>query len=185
MPETPRGLRRLIPLPHGIILVCGPTGSGKTTTLYSALSEINSPDKNILTIEDPVEYEMRGIGQTQVNQKIDLSFASVLRAHLRQDPDVILGGRDKETMIQASLTGHLVFDHPHERRPRPSHASSTWASNRSWSPLPWSQSWAAARPAGLHAEVFHHPTEQELREVEPSDIEGSTLYKAVGCPECR
>ena len=109
---------KLIRMPHGIILVSGPTGSGKTTTLYSALSEINSPDKNILTIEDPVEYELRGIGQTQVNHKIDLTFANVLRAHLRQDPDVVLVGetRDKETAenaIQASLTGHLVFSTIH------------------------------------------------------------------------
>ena len=106
--------REYITRPHGIILVTGPTGSGKTTSLYSALAEINSPDLNILTIEDPIEYELRGIGQTQVNHKIDLSFANVLRAHLRQDPDVILVGetRDKETAdnaVQASLTGHLVF----------------------------------------------------------------------------
>jgi general secretion pathway protein E len=116
--RTLAGFRKLIRTPHGIVLVSGPTGSGKTTTLYSALSEINSPDKNILTIEDPIEYELRGIGQTQVNPKIDLTFASVLRAHLRQDPDVILVGetRDRETAenaIQASLTGHLVFSTIH------------------------------------------------------------------------
>ena len=115
---TLQDFRELIRKPHGIVLVCGPTGSGKTTTLYSALSEINSPDKNILTIEDPVEYELQGIGQTQVNPKIDLTFASVLRAHLRQDPDIILVGetRDKTTAdnaIQASLTGHLVFSTLH------------------------------------------------------------------------
>lgn len=117
-PDILRHFRNLIEIPYGIILVCGPTGSGKTTTLYSALSEINSPDKNILTIEDPIEYELRGIGQTQVNNKIDLTFARVVRAHLRQDPDVILIGetRDKETAenaIQASLTGHLVFSTLH------------------------------------------------------------------------
>jgi general secretion pathway protein E len=110
--------RRYIRRPHGIILVTGPTGSGKTTTLYSALSEINKPDLNILTIEDPIEYELKGIGQTQVNSKINLSFASALRAHLRQDPDVIMVGeiRDKETAdnaVQASLTGHLVFSTLH------------------------------------------------------------------------
>lgn len=117
-PDILTRFRDLIEIPYGIILVCGPTGSGKTTTLYSALSEINSPDKNILTIEDPIEYELRGIGQTQVNPKIDLTFARVVRAHLRQDPDVILIGetRDKETAenaIQASLTGHLVFSTLH------------------------------------------------------------------------
>jgi general secretion pathway protein E len=110
--------RQMIRRPHGIILVTGPTGSGKTTTLYSALSEINSPDLNILTIEDPVEYELKGIGQTQVNAKIKLTFAAALRAHLRQDPDVIMVGeiRDKETAdnaVQASLTGHLVFSTLH------------------------------------------------------------------------
>ena len=111
-------LRRLIQQSHGIVLVTGPTGSGKTTTLYAALSEINSPDKNIITIEDPIEYQLRGIGQIQVNPKIDLSFASGLRSVLRQDPDVIMVGeiRDVETAriaIQAALTGHLVFSTLH------------------------------------------------------------------------
>ena len=111
-------MRRLMRLSHGIILVTGPTGSGKTTTLYAALSEINSPDKNILTIEDPVEYQLDGIGQMQVNSKIDLTFAKGLRSMVRQDPDVILVGeiRDRETAeiaIQASLTGHLVFSTLH------------------------------------------------------------------------
>ena len=104
--------------PHGIILVTGPTGSGKTTTLYSSLSEINSPDKNILTIEDPVEYQLDGISQMQVAPKIDLDFARGLRSYLRHDPDVIMVGeiRDVETAemaIQASLTGHLVFSTLH------------------------------------------------------------------------
>ncbi len=103
---------------HGIILVTGPTGAGKTTTLYAILNQLNSPDKNILTIEDPVEYQLDGIGQLQVNPKIGLSFASGLRAMLRQDPDVILVGeiRDRETAdiaVQAALTGHLVFSTLH------------------------------------------------------------------------
>lgn len=111
-------MESLITLAHGIILVTGPTGSGKTTTLYSALSRINSPDKNILTIEDPIEYQLQGIGQIQVNSKIDLTFAIGLRSILRQDPDVIMIGeiRDVETAtiaIQASLTGHLVFSTLH------------------------------------------------------------------------
>ena len=111
-------LRRLIHQSHGIVLVTGPTGSGKTTTLYAALSEINSADKNIITIEDPIEYQLRGIGQIQVNPKIELSFASGLRSVLRQDPDVIMVGeiRDVETAriaIQAALTGHLVFSTLH------------------------------------------------------------------------
>ncbi|MGD0819836.1 MAG: type II secretion system ATPase GspE [Desulfomonilia bacterium] len=103
---------------HGIILVTGPTGSGKTTSLYSMLSKVNSPDKNILTIEDPIEYQLKGIGQIPVNAKVGLTFASGLRSIVRQDPDIILVGeiRDLETAeiaIQAALTGHLVFSTLH------------------------------------------------------------------------
>jgi general secretion pathway protein E len=117
-PEHRRQFDQLIRLSHGILLVTGPTGSGKTTTLYAALNQINSPDKNILTIEDPIEYQLKGIGQMQVNPKIQLTFASSLRSILRQDPDVILVGeiRDAETAeisIHASLTGHLVFSTLH------------------------------------------------------------------------
>jgi general secretion pathway protein E len=107
-------LQKLIAQPHGIILVTGPTGSGKTTTLYASLSRLDASRSNIMTVEDPIEYELAGIGQTQVNAKIDLTFAKALRAILRQDPDVIMIGeiRDFETAqiaIQASLTGHLVL----------------------------------------------------------------------------
>jgi general secretion pathway protein E len=109
---------RVLDLPHGIILVTGPTGSGKTTTLYAALSKINNADLKIITIEDPVEYQLRGINQIQVNTKSGLSFASGLRSILRHDPDVVLIGeiRDRETAeiaVQASLTGHLVFSTLH------------------------------------------------------------------------
>ncbi|MFW6067504.1 MAG: GspE/PulE family protein [Myxococcota bacterium] len=111
-------MEELIRRPNGIILVTGPTGSGKTTTLYACLSKINTPDKNILTVEDPVEYELKGIGQMQIRPKIGLNFASGLRSFLRQDPDVIMVGeiRDTETAeiaIHASLTGHLVFSTLH------------------------------------------------------------------------
>lgn len=111
-------IRQLIQFSHGILLVTGPTGSGKTTTLYAALTHINEPDKNIITIEDPVEYQLQGINQMQVNPKIDLTFAGGLRSILRQDPDVIMVGeiRDAETAeiaIHASLTGHLVFSTLH------------------------------------------------------------------------
>jgi general secretion pathway protein E len=104
----------LLSQPHGIILVTGPTGSGKTTTLYAALNQLDASSQNIMTVEDPIEYELAGVGQTQVNAKIDLTFAKALRAILRQDPDVIMIGeiRDFETAqiaIQASLTGHLVL----------------------------------------------------------------------------
>jgi general secretion pathway protein E len=108
----------LVRKPYGIILVTGPTGSGKSTTLYAALSEINNHERNILTVEDPIEYDLDGIGQTQVNNKVDMTFARGLRAILRQDPDVVMIGeiRDTETAkiaVQASLTGHLVFSTLH------------------------------------------------------------------------
>src|SRR4051812_3908329 len=112
--ETLTRFEDLIAQPHGIILVTGPTGSGKTTTLYAALSRLDATSSNIMTVEDPIEYELPGIGQTQVNARIELDFAKALRAILRQDPDVIMIGeiRDYETAqiaIQASLTGHLVL----------------------------------------------------------------------------
>ncbi|MGM3226769.1 type II secretion system ATPase GspE [Dickeya zeae] len=113
-----RQMDTLIHRPHGIILVTGPTGSGKSTTLYAALSRLNSAERNIMTVEDPIEYELEGIGQTQVNPKVDMTFARGLRAILRQDPDVVLVGeiRDGETAqiaVQASLTGHLVLSTLH------------------------------------------------------------------------
>jgi general secretion pathway protein E len=112
--ETLTRFNRLLQQPHGIVLVTGPTGSGKTTTLYAGLGRIDTSTTNVLTVEDPVEYELPGIGQTQVNARIDLTFAKALRAILRQDPDVIMIGeiRDHETAqiaVQASLTGHLVL----------------------------------------------------------------------------
>ncbi|MDZ4203168.1 MAG: type II secretion system ATPase GspE [Gallionella sp.] len=113
-PDTQVQFDRLIAQPHGIVLVTGPTGSGKTTTLYASLSRLNNTNTNILTVEDPIEYELDGIGQTQVNPRIDMTFAKALRAILRQDPDIIMIGeiRDLETAqiaVQASLTGHLVL----------------------------------------------------------------------------
>ncbi|GAB4562796.1 MAG: type II secretion system ATPase GspE [Rhizobacter sp.] len=112
--DTLQRFDKLVQQPHGIVLVTGPTGSGKTTTLYASLGRIDTATTNVLTVEDPVEYELGGIGQTQVNPKIDLTFAKALRAILRQDPDVIMIGeiRDYETAqiaVQASLTGHLVL----------------------------------------------------------------------------
>jgi general secretion pathway protein E len=110
--------RKLIERPHGILLVTGPTGSGKSTTLYAGLQEINSNERNILTVEDPIEFDIDGIGQTQVNPRVDMTFARGLRAILRQDPDVVMVGeiRDLETAqiaVQASLTGHLVMSTLH------------------------------------------------------------------------
>jgi energy-coupling factor transporter ATP-binding protein EcfA2 len=117
-PDRLARMHDLITRPEGIILVTGPTGSGKTTTLYACLNKINSPDLNILTAEDPIEYDITGLSQMQVNPKIGLTFASCLRAFLRQDPDVIMVGeiRDKETAeiaVHASLTGHLVLSTIH------------------------------------------------------------------------
>jgi general secretion pathway protein E len=116
--EVERVLREALAEPNGIILVTGPTGSGKTTTIYAALKQLNDGERNILTVEDPVEYAVDGIGQTQVNAKVGLDFAAGLRAILRQDPDVVMVGeiRDRETAdiaVQASLTGHLVLSTVH------------------------------------------------------------------------
>ncbi len=117
-PNSEAQLERLIKRPHGILLVTGPTGSGKTTTLYGALTQLNDCKRNIMTVEDPIEYYLDGISQTQVNTKVDMSFARGLRAILRQDPDVVMVGeiRDLETAeiaVQASLTGHLVLSTLH------------------------------------------------------------------------
>ena len=111
-------LSKVIQKPHGIILLTGPTGSGKTTTLYAMLTALNDTRRNILTVEDPIEYDLDGIGQTPVNRKVDMTFAKGLRAILRQDPDVVMVGeiRDNETAqiaVQASLTGHLVLSTLH------------------------------------------------------------------------
>ncbi|WP_236237553.1 type II secretion system ATPase GspE [Pseudomonas faucium] len=117
-PAARAGFVRVLARPHGILLVTGPTGSGKTTTLYTALAQLNQASRNILTVEDPIEYHLAGIGQTQVNSKVDMTFARGLRAILRQDPDVVMVGeiRDRETAdiaVQASLTGHLVLSTLH------------------------------------------------------------------------
>ncbi len=201
-PDALESFRRLIRLPHGILLVTGPTGSGKTTTLYSALSEINSPDKNILTIEDPIEYELRGIGQTQVNPKIDLTFASTLRAHLRQDPDVILVGeiRDVETAdnaVQASLTGHLVLSTLHTND---APTAFSRLSDMGVEPFLVSSSVVAVLAQRLvrrlcdHCKKPHHPSIDELRGLGLGDAamttlrqaqaRGMTIYQANGCKEC-
>ena len=117
-PANHENFRSMIERPHGIILVTGPTGSGKSTTLYAGLQELNSNERNILTVEDPIEFDIDGIGQTQVNPKVDMTFARGLRAILRQDPDVVMVGeiRDLDTAqiaVQASLTGHLVMSTLH------------------------------------------------------------------------
>ena len=117
-PDMLARFRNLLQRPYGMVLVTGPTGSGKTTTLYAGLSELNSPEKKIITVEDPVEYRLQRVNQVQVNSKIDLTFGRVLRAALRQDPDIVLVGemRDQETAeigLRAALTGHLVLSTLH------------------------------------------------------------------------
>lgn len=185
---------KLIHLSHGIILVTGPTGSGKTTTLYAALMDINSPDKNIITIEDPVEYQIKGIGQMQVNPKIELTFAKGLRSILRQDPDVIMIGeiRDLETSeiaIQASLTGHLVFSTLHTND---SAGAVTRLIDMGIEPFLVSSSVvaiAAQRLIRLLCQSCKHeytPSLPELEElgIDPSQIAGRHIYAAAGCDKC-
>jgi MSHA biogenesis protein MshE len=117
-PDMLKKFREILARPNGLVLVTGPTGSGKTTTLYGALAEINTPERKLITVEDPVEYRLPGINQVQINDKIELTFARVLRSALRQDPDVVLVGemRDQETAqigMRAAMTGHLVFSTLH------------------------------------------------------------------------
>ncbi len=190
-------MTQLIHRPHGIILVTGPTGSGKTTTLYACLSQINSPDKNILTVEDPIEYELSGIGQMQVDAKIERTFARGLRSFLRQDPDVIMVGeiRDKETAeiaIQASLTGHLVLSTLHTND-----AASAITRLVEMGVEPFL---VASSLIGLMAQRLvrlacpkckreHQPTDEELMELgftgdALKEARTHTLYEAVGCNEC-
>jgi general secretion pathway protein E len=194
--ENLRVIENLIERPHGIILVTGPTGSGKTTTLYAALSRINTPDRNILTIEDPVEYQIQGIGQMQVNRKIDFTFARGLRAILRQDPDVVLIGeiRDLETAenaIQAALTGHLVFATLHTND---APGAFTRLTDMGVEPFLSASSVIAVMGQRLvrqlckHCRVPYVPLRDELEKIGYADpdrvLREHTFYKAVGCDEC-
>jgi general secretion pathway protein E len=185
--------RNLIQRPHGILLVSGPTGSGKSTTLYSGLTEINSPDVNILTIEDPVEYEVAGIGQVQVNHKINLTFASALRSFLRQDPDVILVGeiRDRETAenaVQASLTGHLVFSTIHTNDAAGAFARLVDMGVEPFlvaSSLLGVLAQRLVRRLCPHCKEAYTPSDAELADigVARSRITGP-VYRAKGCDQC-
>ncbi len=185
---------RMIHRPHGIILLTGPTGSGKTTTLYAALTRINSPDQNIITVEDPIEYQIKGIGQIQVNPKINLTFANGLRSILRQDPDVIMVGevRDLETAeiaIQASLTGHLVFSTLHTND---SAGAITRLIDMGIEPFLASSSLIAIMAQRLVRIVCpdcrqkYYPSEEELREIgiDAKAADKKSLYRAVGCKNC-
>ena len=184
----------LIRTPHGIILVTGPTGSGKTTTLYAALTMINNPDINIITIEDPIEYRIEGIGQIQVNPKIGLSFASGLRSIVRQDPDVILVGeiRDLETSeiaIQAALTGHLVFSTLHTND---SATAVTRLIDMGVEPFLVSSSVIAILAQRLVRLICNNCKEPYIPDVEslekigitPEMFAGKKIYRGKGCPLC-
>ncbi len=187
-------MERLIQRSNGIILVTGPTGSGKTTTLYAALSRINSPDKNIITIEDPVEYQLKGIGQIHVNPKIDLTFANGLRSILRQDPDVIMVGeiRDTETAgiaIHASLTGHLVLSTLHTND---APGAITRLIDMRIEPFLVSSSVVAIIAQRLIRLICPNcreeitPTKAELSELglKREEIKGKTVFRGKGCSHC-
>jgi len=182
----------LIQRPHGIILVTGPTGSGKTTTLYAALARLNNATKNIMTVEDPIEYYIDGIGQTQVNQKVNMSFARGLRAILRQDPDVVMVGeiRDLETVeiaIQASLTGHLVFSTLHTNT---AIGAVTRLRDMGVEPFLLSSSLIGVLAQRLvrllcqRCKRPHTPDAAQCKVLGVKEGDGQTIYEPVGCEHC-
>ncbi len=184
---------RLIRKPHGIILVTGPTGSGKTTTLYAALARINDRTRNIMTVEDPIEYYIDGIGQTQVNTKIQMSFARGLRAILRQDPDVVMVGeiRDLETgeiAVQASLTGHLVLSTLHTNT---AVGSITRLRDMGVEPFLLASSLIgllAQRLVRLLCADCKQPYQADASENRVLGLDENaktTIYRATGCDKCR
>ena len=191
-----RAMKHAIDQPHGIILVTGPTGSGKTTTLYSCLQDLNQPDVNIVTAEDPVEYQLPGVNQVAVNQQVGLTFASVLRSVLRQDPDICLVGeiRDGETAdiaVKAALTGHLVLSTLHTND-----APGVIARliDMGIPPFLLASSLILAQAQRLYRRLCPYckaPMEGtfdaqmlEANEIDPHAFDGATIYDAVGCPKC-
>ncbi len=180
--------------PHGIILVTGPTGSGKTTTLYSCLQDLNKEDVNIITCEDPVEYQLAGINQVQVNAKVGLTFAGALRSILRQDPDIVLVGeiRDSETAqiaMRAALTGHLVLSTLHTND---APGAITRLIDMGVEPFMLGSSLILAQAQRLYRKLCNackKPTEIDpevlaSNHIDPHEFDGVTTYKAVGCPRC-
>ncbi|HOP94727.1 MAG TPA: type II secretion system ATPase GspE, partial [Dictyoglomaceae bacterium] len=188
---------KMLKTPYGIILLTGPTGSGKSTTLYASLNMINSPDINIVTVEDPVEYQLTGIHQVQVNPKAGLTFASALRSILRQDPDVVLVGeiRDEETAriaIQAALTGHLVLSTLHTND---APSAFTRLIDMGIEPFLISSSLLGAVAQRLvrticpYCKAPYEPTKEEMTALkatlgEDFDVSNITFYKGQGCPRC-
>jgi general secretion pathway protein E/type IV pilus assembly protein PilB len=188
-----RAFDRLLAMPHGIVLVTGPTGSGKTTTLYAALAKINDVERKIVTIEDPVEYQLRGVNQIQVNSKTGLTFAAGLRAILRHDPDVVLVGeiRDPETAniaIQASLTGHLVFSTLHTND---APGAATRLVEMGVEPYLVSSSVECAIAQRLVRLICKHckqpmpDAEAEVLHQQFGSVLPKTLYKGAGCRQCQ
>jgi len=187
------GFRRVLQMPHGIILVTGPTGSGKTSTLYTALNEINDSDRKIITIEDPVEYQLRGVNQIQVSEKAGLTFAKGLRSILRHDPDVILIGeiRDQETAqiaVQASLTGHLVFSTLHTND---APGALTRLVDMGVEPYLVASSLEAVLAqrlvrvlCKLCKQEDHSPAAEAFK-AQVGIPASTTIYRSVGCRECR
>ncbi len=184
--------QKLIFHPHGMILVTGPTGCGKTTTLYVSLDKINNVEKNIITIEDPVEYKLSGIRQMQVNPKVDLTFANGLRSMLRQDPDVIMVGeiRDFETSeiaVHSALTGHLVFSTLHTNDAA---GALTRMIDMGVEPFLVSSSVIGVLAQRLVRTICksckeeYAPTKEELRDIGLLDESGTKFYRGKGCPKC-
>lgn len=195
MPKDLAILERLIKMPHGIIFVTGPTGSGKTTTLYASLSKINTRDKKIITIEDPIEYQLKGITQIQVQPKVDLTFANALRSMLRHDPDVMMVGevRDSETAeitIRVALTGHLVFSTIHTNDAA---GGVTRLIDMGIEPFLVSSAvecFIAQRLVRVICErckYESHPTKEILKELGVSghDLSNVKIYEGKGCDACR
>src|SRR4026209_924540 len=192
-PRELKSIRRVLGLPHGIILVTGPTGSGKTSTLYTALNEINDAVRKIITIEDPIEYQLKGINQIQVSEKAGLTFARGLRSILRHDPDVILVGeiRDQETAqiaVQASLTGRLVFSTLHTND---APGALTRLVDMGVEPYLVASSLEAVQAQRLVRvlcpeckQVDDSPTSQALM-AQVGIPTNTTIYRSVGCRECR
>jgi len=192
-PSTAQAFEGLIRRPHGILLVTGPTGSGKTTTLYAALDKINRPDLKIITVEDPVEYQLKGVNQIPVRPKIGLSFAAGLRHIVRQDPDVIMVGeiRDLETAeiaIQAALTGHLVFSTLHTND---APGAVTRLQDMGCEPYLLSSVLTGVLAQRLVRRICQacrapdHPDPAELLALGVTDVAGVELFRGKGCDECR
>lgn len=185
-------LKEILYKPHGIVLVTGPTGSGKTTTLYAGLSELNHSSRNILTVEDPIEYNLEGVGQTQVNNKADMTFARGLRAMLRQDPDVVMVGeiRDTETAdiaVQASLTGHLVLSTLHTNT---AVGAVTRMFDMGVEPFLLSSSLVGVIAQRLvrvlcpDCKEPHIPDERERELLGIDEGDSHMMFHPVGCPRC-